>query len=112
METLTGAWHKFVNFLATYDLKTLVKALYKIDWKALLYNPATWVVGGIVLIWVIISKRYGLLVFLASISALCYIFYKTVPQNIEEVEISKLVTFFGATLGVMIFNLYYFVIRK
>ncbi|SFM73244.1 hypothetical protein [Thermodesulforhabdus norvegica] len=112
MESIVNAWHKFVDFLVTYDLKTLVKALYKVDWIALLHNPVTWFVAGAGLIYVIISKRYGILVFVGSVAALCFIFYQTIPENIEEVEIDKLITFFGATLAVMLVNIYYFVIRK
>lgn len=112
MEDIEKLWDKFTNFLITYDLENLVQTLYSLEWDKILHDPITWVIAGIGLIVVFISKKYGVLLAIGSMAALVIIFYRTVPENVEEVEITKLLMFLGATLAVVCINIYFFLIRK
>ena len=112
MESVIDLWHRFLDFLLKYDFRTLAKMVYSIDWHKLSYNPISWLAAAIVMIAIIISKRYKYLLLIASIALMFFVFYKTVPENPEEIEFQKLLVFMFSSIAIVGVNIYFFMMRK
>ncbi|MBW1974121.1 MAG: hypothetical protein JRI45_00910 [Deltaproteobacteria bacterium] len=112
LELLSNFWHKLVEIIAHYDFRTLVQTLYGIDWIHLAHQPVAWIITGLVLLIIIISKRYWILLVLASVAAFTFIFYKTVPENPDEIQFKDLITFLFSSIGLIGLNIYFLLIRK
>ncbi len=112
MESISELWKEFTDFLLRYDFKTISEMLYSIDWIQLAHNPIAWAVVIVIVGAIVISKRYQYLILILSVAVLFFVFYKTVPENTEEVQFQKLLVFMFSTIAIVGLNIYFLIIRK
>ncbi len=112
MESISALWKEFTDFLLRYDFKTIAEMVYSIDWVQLAHNPVAWAIVILVVGIIVISKRYQYLILILSIAALFFVFYRTIPENTEEIQFQKLLVFMFSTMAIVGLNIYFLIIRR
>jgi len=112
MEKITSLFSNLWEIIKTYDLQKILDLIHSINWLELMNSPVAWLVLIAVLLVIIISKRYRYVLVVLSIAVFIYLVDKTLPAQLENVELKNLIGFFAGTVAIVGINFYFLVVRE
>lgn len=111
MDQLKQMWKAFIDFLVTYDSNKITEILRNVKWEEVPSNPYVWLIGGPILLYLLIKKRFKTLVLLSSLGVLLYLLEITLPASEDAIPFEKLMTFLAVTVALVALNLYFLFMR-
>jgi hypothetical protein len=105
-------FEQFKKFLLEYDLPKIQEVLRTMDWGKVLSTPEVWFVTVPILGIMIWKRKFRMMLFMASLVAFTFMLPYAMPAAGEAVPLSKLLTFLGASLALVLINLYFVFVRR
>ncbi len=100
------------KFLAEYDLPKIQEVVRNLDWGKVLSTPEVWFVAVPVLGYLVWKRKFRLMLFFASLAVFTFLLPNVLPAAGEAVPLPKLLMFLGASLGLVLINLYFLMVRR
>ncbi|MCX7822508.1 MAG: hypothetical protein N2260_03575 [Syntrophobacterales bacterium] len=112
MESL-GRWLSDLwEIIKTYNFQKILQLVHSIDWIELAKSPISWTVAGVILFIIVLTKRYKYIIVALSIVAFVFLMGKTLPSDLENLEIKNLLGFFLGTIVIAALDFYLLFIRE
>jgi hypothetical protein len=107
-------WEELKKFLLEYDLQKLQTLVREMDWGKVAATPEVWFVTVPVLALLIWKRKFRLMLFGASLVAFTFMlpYAMPVPSADDALPLSRLLLFLGATLALILLNLYFLFVRR
>lgn len=112
METLNKVLSKLWEIIKTYDIQKILDLVHSINWLELLRSPITWAVTAVIFFIIIITKRYRYIIVGLSVAAFVFLMDKTLPAQLENIELKNLLGFFAGTAVIAALNFYILFIKE
>ncbi len=112
MESISKFFSNVWEIIKTYDIQKILDLIHSINWLEMSKSPVTWVVAGIIILTIIISKRYRYIIVAISAVAFVYLIDKTLPAQLDNVELKNLIGFFLGAVVIVGINFYFLVVRE
>jgi hypothetical protein len=112
LERLAKIWETLINFLVKYDSLRVSKLIDELKWEEVLHNPYVWLIGLPILGFLLIKKRFKILVFICSLAAFLYLLQITFPQSAQTIPLEKILRFIAGCVFLCILNLYFWFVRQ
>ena len=100
------------DFLKVHDFPTFMESIRQLDWSYVLKSPYTWLIGLPILLLLIWTKRFKLLVGIASFGGFLLLIQYTMPPAGDQIALSDLLVFLGGAAAIVAVNLYFLLIRE
>ena len=105
-------FEQFKKFLLEYDLPKIQEVFRNLDWGKVLSIPEVWFVAVPILGIMIWKRKFRLMLFMASLVAFTFMLPYAMPAAGEAVPLTKLLTFLGGALALVLINLYFVFVRR
>lgn len=112
METLNKALSTLWEIIKTYDIQKILDLVHSINWLELSKSPVAWAVTAVILFIIIITKRYRYIIVALSVVAFVFLIDKTLPAQLENIELKNLLGFFAGTAAIAALNFYLLFIKE
>jgi hypothetical protein len=112
VEQAKKIWEAFLNFLVTYDSHKISQLIDELKWEEALRNPYVWLIGMPILGYLMIKKRFKVLMVVFSLVAFLYLLQITFPQSAQTIPLDKLLRFIGGCVVLGVLNLYFLFVRQ
>jgi hypothetical protein len=112
MEALNKLFSQLWEFIKTYDILKILQIIRSINWIELAKSPITWAVVAVALLVIVLTKRYKYIIVLLSVVAFAFLIDKTLPTQLENVELKNIVGFFVGAVVIVGIDFYLLFIRE
>ena len=102
---------RIYDFLVANDFPTLVESLREMEWSHVLRSAYTWLISLPILIFLLWTKRFKVLIALASLGVFVVLLQSTLPPAGEKIPLNDLLTFLGGSFVLVMVNLYFILVR-
>ncbi len=103
---------QILDFLKEHDFPTFLEKTRGLEWQQVLHSGYTWLVAAPLLLFIILTKRFKLLLGLASIVAFVVLLQLTLPPYGDQMQLESLLEFVGGAMAIVGLNLYFLFIRQ
>jgi hypothetical protein len=100
------------NFLASHDLQSVIRQTSGIDLTAAAKSVYTWLVLVPICIYLLWTKKFKLMIFLASFFLFILLVQKTLTTSGGQVDLHNVLAFVGGTTALVALNLYLLFVRE
>ena len=104
--------NKIFDFLATHDFPTLLKSINKLEWSQVAGSAYTWLIILPILIFLIWTRKYKIIVAMASFCLFLLLIQKTISPSGETLSLNDLFIFLGGTVALFGLNIYLIFVRQ
>ncbi|MEN6440975.1 MAG: hypothetical protein ABFD97_20600 [Syntrophobacter sp.] len=103
---------RMYDFLAAHDFPTLMESMRQLDWRVVLKSGYTWLIALPIVVFVLWTKRFKILIALASMAGFLLLLQYTLPPTGEKIPLHDLLTFLGGSVALIGLNLYLLFIKE
>ncbi|MGC8719133.1 MAG: hypothetical protein ACP5TY_03885 [Thermodesulforhabdaceae bacterium] len=112
METLSKFFSQLWEFIKTYNVSKILELIHSINWIELAKSPITWAVAAVVLAVIVLTKRYRYIIVALSVVAFAFLVDKTLPTQLENVELKNILGFFTGTVAIVAIDFYLLFVKE
>lgn len=103
--------HQLYNFLVVNDFQTLLETIRQMNWGNVVKDPITWLIVAPIAITLVWKKCFKIMTAMASFVAFILLLQYTLPPMGDKIPLHDLVIFCGGAFGLVLFNLYIFLVK-
>jgi hypothetical protein len=105
-------FNSIYDFLAANDFPTLLEACRKLEWSQLARSAYTWLIVLPILIFLLWTKKFKILIAIASFFLFLLLLQKTMTHAGETLSLQDLLIFLSGAVALIGLNLYLLFIRE
>lgn len=105
-------WQLLIHFFKTYDTQRVVNAVDRLSWQDVTGHPWIGLLGAGVLVYLVWMRRLRFLLLLASAVVFVHLLLAAFPGTGGAIPLHKLLIFIGGCVGLVVVNLYFWMIRE
>ncbi|MGA3117878.1 MAG: hypothetical protein ABSF90_26025 [Syntrophobacteraceae bacterium] len=105
-------FNSIYDFLAANDFPTLLEACRKLEWSQLARSAYTWLIVLPILIFLLWTKKFKILIAIASFFLFLLLLQKTMTHAGETLSLQDLLIFLSGAVALIGLNLYLFLVRE
>jgi hypothetical protein len=107
-----GLMNRIHDFLAANDFLTLLEAMRKVEWSQIARSAYTWLIILPVLTYLLWTKKFKILIAIASFFLFLLLLQKTLSSPGETLSLQDLLIFVSGTVALIGLNLYLLFVRE
>lgn len=103
-------WQTLVQFFKKYDTQGVVDAVRRLKWEDLTHHYWLGLAAACLLVYLVCKRRFRFLLFLLSALVFVHLLQDTLPGAGQPIPLSKILTFIGGSVALVVLNLYFWTI--
>lgn len=112
MNAVKAVLQRIWDFLADNDFDSIVEASRKLDWSQIAKSPYTWLIIVPFLIFLLWTKKYKIIIAIASFCLFILLIQKTLSHPGPTLALDDLLIFLAGAIALIGLNIYMFFVRE